>query len=89
VSRRRTPTPTTPELPVEPVYIAPACTCSKYPFAHVHAPEPNLKVEHMDGNEFFSWPKEQVTVRQRKTASDKCPQRSKASRSDNRKQGAT
>ena len=48
----------------------------RYPFAHAHAPEPNLKVEHMDGDEFFRWLKEQVTVRQKKKASDKCPQQS-------------
>jgi hypothetical protein len=31
----------------------------------VHAPEPNLTVEHMDGDEFFRWLKEQVTARRR------------------------
>jgi hypothetical protein len=61
--------PAIPVEPLEPVYITPACRCSKYPFAHVHAPEPNLKVIHVDGDELFRWLKEQVTARQT-TAND-------------------
>jgi hypothetical protein len=37
---------------LEPVHITPACKCSKYPFAHVHAPAP-LQTQRMDGEELF------------------------------------
>jgi hypothetical protein len=53
----------------EPIFLTAACTCSKYPFAHVHAPERNLKVERMPGDELFRWLMELVTAG-RKTASD-------------------
>ena len=39
--------------PLEPVYITPACRCSKYPFAHVHAPTPGVRARPMEGEELF------------------------------------
>jgi hypothetical protein len=39
--------------PLEPVYITPACKCSKYPFAHVHAPAPEVRARRMEGEKLF------------------------------------
>jgi hypothetical protein len=45
-----------PPIPAEPVYITPACTCGKYPFAHVHAPEPGPRdvIRFRSGDEMFA-----------------------------------
>jgi len=50
---------------LEPVYIPPACRCSKYSFAHVHAPEPDLQhVRRMEGEKLFAHTKRMAEKQQ-------------------------
>jgi hypothetical protein len=58
---KQAPSATAPE-PLEPVYITPACRCSKYPFAHVHATQPHFTTRHMAGDRLFELMKQKAAA---------------------------
>jgi hypothetical protein len=61
-----------PPKELEPVYITPACRCSKHPFPHVHAPQPEPwdVVRFQDGSAMFDALKDLVAITRNKDMED-------------------